>query len=311
MNKIGRKYKFNISKVELRNLYIEKKLSEYEIAKIFHCHQMTISRRLHEYNINTRTICKATLNRAKRSYDKSLKNFNGRLKEKAYLIGFRLGDLHVSRAGKNTNDPIIRVRVNSTKLEQIHLFRRLFSKYGYIWQGKVDRSGAISIRCYLNSSFSFLVPKEDCIKNWILKNSRYFISFLAGYIDAEGTFCLCGGDGVFSIRSQDKEIIWQIYFGLNKLGILCKKPKVARLAGDIDYRGIKNNKDAWCLTVYRKNSLLKLIDLIKSILKHPKRCKDMEIVRDNIMTRNKRYNNRFDRRWYKTYFVNENNYVRS
>jgi len=308
--KIDKNYQVDISLDKLKKLYLNRGLSEYEIAKIFSCHQMTISRRLREYGIPTRTICEAAVNRAKHFYGKKLKNFSGNLEEKSYLIGFRLGDIHVRQSGENTASPVVVVRTNSTKIEEIQLFRKMFSKYGYIWQGNKDKSGAISIRCYLNFTFSFLIPKADDIENWMLNNQKYFSAFLAGYLDAEGTFIVCRGDGVFALRSQDKNIIWQIYFNLNKLGVLCKQPKMVRSAGDTDCRGIKNNKDVWCLMIYRKDALLKLIEIIDPYLKHSKRYKDMKIVKANIEMRNKKYNNMPDRRWYKTYFITQDNYVR-
>ena len=310
-HKVGRGHKVNISKDKLQKLYLVKRLSEYEIARMFHCHQMTISRKLREFKISTRTICEAAMNRAKRFYGKKLKDFSGNLEEKAYLIGFRLGDLHVSQAGGKTNKPVIRIRVNSTRPEEIQLFKKLFSKYGYIWQGRKDCEGAVSVRCYLNQTFSFLIPKEDQIENWIQRNKKHFMAFLAGYSDAEGTFTICRDDGVFAIRAQDKKIIWQIYSNLNKIKILCKQPKIAKPAGDVDYRGIKNNKDTWCLMIYRKDSLLRLIELIDPYLKHLKRRRDMIIVKNNIIIRNKKYNNQQDRRWHKTYFIKNNNYVRA
>jgi len=309
--KIGKSYKIDISLNKLKKLYLDRKLSEYEIAKMFRCPQMTISRRLREYGIPARTIREAAVNRAKHFYGKKLKNFSGNLEEKSYLIGFRLGDLHVRQAGENTASPVVIVRTNSTKIEEIQLFRRMFSKYGYIWQGNKDKSGAISIRCYLNSTFSFLISKIDSIENWILNNQKYFLAFLAGYIDAEGTFAICRDDGIFAIKTQDKGILWQIYFNLDKSDILCKRPRIVRLMGNVDCRGVKSNKDVWCLMIYRKDALLKLIEIIDPYLKHAKRRKDMKAVKANIKMRNKKYNNMLDRRWYKTYSITPKNYVRA
>ncbi len=43
-----------ISKVDLRNLYLHKKLTTYNIAEFYHCSQGTIWKRLKEFNIKTR-----------------------------------------------------------------------------------------------------------------------------------------------------------------------------------------------------------------------------------------------------------------
>ena len=176
----------------------------------------------------------------------------------------------------------------------------MFAKYGHVRHYNRDKNGAINTRCFVNNSFNFLLKKDDHVEDWIANNKKNAISFIAGYADAEGTFCICGGDGVFSIKSQDKNILFFIHNCMNKLGVLCKPPGMFLPAGHIDKRGIKNNRDAWILTVYRKDSLLKLINLFKPILKHKKRFRDMLLVEKNINNRNRKYNNCKDKRWYKT-----------
>ncbi len=177
----------------------------------------------------------------------------------------------------------------------------LFSKYGHVKRNNRDKNGAVHIRAFVNNSFTFLLEKKDVVKKWILSKKEYIIPFIAGYIDAEGTFCICSGNGILSLKSQDKNILFSIWRNLNKLEILSKKPNKFRAAGSIDYRGIRNNKDAYIFTIHRKNSLLALIKLLKPYLKHRKRIKDMLLVAKNVNTRNIKYNFRKDNRWYKTY----------
>ncbi|MBI2068683.1 MAG: hypothetical protein HYT67_01075 [Candidatus Yanofskybacteria bacterium] len=285
-----------ISRPDLKKLYLKEFRGSYEIAKILNCSPSLIRKRLEEFGIKSRTVQEAkALTRPR--YPRT--DFSGDLIEKAYLIGFRLGDLYAVKT--HPNSPTIRVGTNSTKEDQLLLVEGLFSKYGHVKRNGRDKNGAIHVRAFVNNSFNFLVPKEDKIDSWILKNKDYFIAFLAGYADAEGTFCICGGDGVFSIKSQDKNTLFSIWKTLNRLGILCKKPSLFRVAGFIDYRGIKNNKDAYIFTIYRKDSLLKLIDLLKPYLKHGKRIKDMLLVEQNINNRNIKYNFKKDNRWLKTY----------
>jgi len=295
-----------ISKATLRKLYQKEKMSAREIAEKLRCGQTTIINRLKQYNIPIRTTQEAHVLAAQPTYKRT--DFNGNLTEKAYLIGFRLGDLHVSRT--NQYSSIIRVNTNSTQPEQIQLVEQLFSPYGYIWKGKPDKQKAVTIRCFLNQSFTFLLEKKDLIEPWILKNKNYFAAFLAGYIDAEGSFCLCGGDAVFSIKSQDRNILQQIRAKLIELGVLCRPSQIARRAGEKDIRGVKNNKDIWAVFIYRKDALLKLMDLINSYLKHAKRRKNMELVKNNIIWRNKKYNNHQTSKWDKLYLKEKINYVR-
>lgn len=293
----------NIPKNELKELYLNKKLSTYEIATKYNCSPSLIRKRLKEYDIKSRTVREAKA-LTKPKYPR--KDFSGNLDEKAYLIGFRLGDLHVRQ--RNPFSPTIIINSTSTKIEQIELIKNLFLSYGHIWISKPDINNAISIRCFINRSFDFLLPKQDMIEPWILKNDKAFAAFFAGYIDAEGTFTLCGGDGVFHVRSNDKNIIWQIRSRLMRLGVLCPKPKLVRKKGSIDKKDIRSNGDVWMSMVYRKDSLLRLIEMLKPYLKHPRKINGAEKVKINIDERNKKYNNMPDRR-FKNMYLEELKYV--
>lgn len=286
-----------IPKTTLKKLYQKEKMSAREIAEKLKCGQTTIINRLKQYNIPIRTKQEAHVLAAQPSYKRT--NFNGNLKEKAYLIGFRLGDLHVNRT--NQYSSIIRVNTNSTRPEQIELVEQLFSSYGYIWKGKPDKYKAVSIYCFLDQSFTFLLNKKDLIEPWILKNKNHFLAFLAGYTDAEGCFCLCKDSAVFSIRSQDKNILYQIRNKLIELKVFLMPSQLARKKGTKDKKGTISNKNVYAIYIRRKDSLLKLIDLISPYLKHCKRRRNMETVKNNIFWRNKKYNNRKDVRWYKEY----------
>lgn len=297
-------FNINIPKGELKEFYLQKRMSSPEIAKKFNCGPSFIRKKLREYNIPIRSLQEALLLSNKPHYPRY--NFSKDLKEKAYLIGFRVGDLHVY----STSIRSLSISMNTTKHEQIKLFKRLFSKYGHIWEGKPDRAEAISMHCYLNKTFGFLLPKKDSIASWILKNKKLFGAFLAGYADAEGSFCLCGREGVFHIRSQDKNILWQIRNKLVSLGILLRPSQIVRRAGEIDKWGVKSNKNVWAIFIYRKDALLKLIDLLNPYLKHSAKRKSMEVVKENIFWRNKKYNRHQRSKWDKLYLKENINYVR-
>lgn len=298
-------FNINIPKKELRNLYLKKKMSSFEIARKFKYSSGLIRNRLREYKIPIRSIQEALPLSNKSKYPRY--NFSGNLEEKAYLIGFCYGDLHAYLNGQRS----INVSMNSTKLSQIRLFEQLFSQYGYVWKGKPDKIKVVSMRCYLNKTFSFLLNKKDLIKPWIFKNRGCFAAFLAGYTDAEGTFCLCGGNGVFSIRSQDKNIFHQIRAKLIELGILLRPPQIVRKKGTRDIRGTMSNKDIWAIYIYRKDALLKLIDLLNPYLKHADKRKQIKIVKNNIFWRNKKYNRYQRSKWDKLYLKENINYVRA
>ena len=301
-------FKVVVPKKELREFYLKEKLSSPKISKKFGCSPGLIRNRLREYKIPIRSIQEALPLSNIPKYPRD--NFSGNVEEKAYLIGFRRGDLHARQARSRT----IVVSMSSSKKAQHKLFKNLFLKYGHIWQGWTkapDGTWEISMHCYLNNTFKFIIDKKDLIEPWILKNKKYFAAFLAGYTDAEGSFCICGGNGVIYVGSQDKTIIHQIRQKLIELGILCRPPQIKRKKGTRDIRGTISNENIWGLWIHRKDSILKLIDLINPYLKHANKRKGVEIVKNNILERNKNYNRHQASKWDKLYLDEKINYVRA
>lgn len=300
-------FNINIPKASLEYFYLRERKSSIEIAKKFNCSSGFIRKKLKEYKIPVRSYKEALAISNKSPYPQ--KDFGGNLEEKAYLLGFSKGDLWVHSTSKLSSS--IFIQTNSTKPKFIQLVEDLFCSYGYVRKSNPAKNGAICIRFSLNRSFNFLLEEKDYINPWILDNTKFFGAFLAGYIDAEGTFCLIRHKGVFSIRSQDKNILKQIYAKLIELGILLRPPCIVRKRGTEDVKGTISNKDIWAIFMHRKDAILKLIDLIGPCLKHQQKKKEMEIVKNNIFERDKKYNNRQDRRWCNLYLKGGINYVRT
>ncbi|OGI69071.1 hypothetical protein A3A09_02875 [Candidatus Nomurabacteria bacterium RIFCSPLOWO2_01_FULL_42_20] len=253
----------------LVDLYIHQHLSSYQIAKKMNCSQALIMKKLKIYKIRTRTIQQGKA-LTKPIYER--KNFTGTLEEKAYIIGFRLGDLHVSKT--HPNSPTIRVSSNSTKKEQIKLIRELFAPFGHVKEIGPDKKGAVNIRSYLNNSFEFLVSKYSNVPSWVLKSKKYSSAFFAGYVDAEGTFAISNrNQPLFSIKSQDKGIMLDIQkYILPKIGVKTRFQFV-RAAGSI-ISNIRSNKDVFGIFVYNKKDLTKILDSLLPYLRHEKRKSD-------------------------------------
>ncbi len=265
-------------------LYVKDKRSSFQIAAQLGCSQSSVMNYLRAHHISRRSIQEGKA-LTKPLYPR--KDFSRDKSEMAYLIGFRLGDLHISKT--HPNSPTIRISCNSTKTEQLRLIRKLFSTYGHVAEYPKDKSGAISIRAFVNNSFSFMLEKQDTVPVWISENRKYILSFMAGYIDAEGCFSIAGRNGVFCIRTQDKGILEWVYLEFQGLNVICKPPLLSRIAGSVDYRGIRSNKDVWLLTVNRKESLLRLIKILRPLLRHSKRLADTFRVERNVVKRNKLY----------------------
>ena len=308
----------NIPKKELVDLYLKKKLSTYKIAKLYNCRNSTIGRRLEEFKIKTRRLEKieiskdeliylytkkrlplskiakkfncsiSTIFKNMKQYNIKLRNtseactkypkkdFSGDLEEKAYLVGFRIGDLHAKKIGS-----IIIFKTNTTKIEQVELIENLFKKYGHFYTK--NHNGVFYTQCQMNNSFSFLIPKEKYIYNWILNNEKCFFSFLAGYTDAEGNIGIYNNMAKFRLRSYDKKILYQIHDKLNLLGIKTNFGLESRM-------GTRNqNQDCWGVYTGNKSYLLRIFDSLEPYLKHKKRRNDMDLARLNIIERNMKY----------------------
>ncbi len=282
--------KLNIPKNRLRFLYEEQNKSSTQIAKIYSCSPATIFNRLREYCIKTRDVSDAHI-----KYPK--KDFSGHLIEKAYIIGFRLGDLHVRKYEKNGK--VISVQCASTHPEQITLIRNLFKKYGYVRINPPNKKRIIRVECALNPSFNFLLNKEDRIEPWILSYDKLFFAFLAGYLDAEGDIGVYSKN-VASLRvgTYDKNILSQIQNKLISKGISSRltldRPKGSKVnlsKGDNSNKEYKTNCDFWRLAVYKKKDLLKLFNRILPYIRHQRMKEGLLQAEKNIHWRNQTFGN--------------------
>lgn len=270
-----------ISKEKLEYLYHTRGLSAKKIAKTIHRSTGGIERKIKLFRIKTRNI-----NNRACKYKKA--DFSGDLIEKAYMVGFRLGDLNVVPV-KN----VIQVRCSTTKRAQVKLIRNLFSPYTTPYVCKAKR-GTFEIVCLLNNTLNFLLPKKDEIEPWILENPQYFWAFFAGYSDAEGCLHLHRAYGrqstpfaIFQLSSYDKNILRQLWKGLNQSDILSPPPVICRPKGTPcgNQRYFSNN-DMWRFTVSRKDSLWKLIHFWKRYSRHKDKQTAIEKAKRNIILRN-------------------------
>lgn len=270
-----------ISKEKLEYLYRIRRLSLAKIAKILHCSESGLERKMKNFGIKTRTI-------SRRACKHKKKNFNGSLEEKAYMIGFRLGDLNIS----NKRNVIV-ARCSTTKPAQVSLIKKLFSPYGGASITKTKR-GTFEINAYLNGSFKFLIAKEDKIPNWITKNRKSFLAFFAGYADAEGSLYLRKTKGrrarsfaTFEVQSYDRNILQQLWMGFKRLDIISPRVFISSRKGTpCGNKKYVSNDDAWCLTITRKVSLWKLIHFWEKYSRHRDKKKAIRKAKENLILRN-------------------------
>ena len=271
-------------------------MSAYKIAAMYNCSPSAVSHKLRKFDIPRRTdvegiiltndercrkIAKAVSKYAK-------KDFNASEAEKAYLVGFSVGDMNVT---KKQHGETVYVASCTTKHVQVALMKSLFKQFGHIHIGtskKNTKNGDIDsyhFVVYLNSSFSFLLNKKDEVEKWILEKDDCFLSFLAGYIDAEGSFGVYNGFGEFALGSYDKNILEQVYQRLKFFGVNTDPPRIMVKGGYIDKRGIRTFKDLWSLRIRRKGELRKFVHLMEPHIRHSKRKRDLQKVKKNVVLR--------------------------
>lgn len=264
----------DISKDELEKLYIDKGLSTWKIAELLNHSRGIIYKKLKRFGIKPRDISD--------SHIKYPRNpFSGNPLEKAYILGFSIGDLRVRKVGKKSKT--IKVDCRSTMPEQIKLINNLFKNYGRVWIGRPNKEGKTQIEAFLDNSFNFLLNIKRETRT-LLNNNKYFPSFLAGFVDADGSIFIADGQARFSIGNYNFQLLKIIRKKLLTIGIV-----VTKLIRDrklyIDNLGYKRNNYYWHLTVNRKESLIKLFNLLGPYLKHEKRVSDMKKAIHNLKIR--------------------------
>lgn len=273
----------DLSKNQLKKWYLGQKLSTWKIEKRFGYPRGTVYRKLREFGLVTRNIAVSHILFPR-------KNFSGNLLEKAYLIGFRLGDLNITQCGPSSETIV--AKCASTQRGQIKLFKNLFAVYGHIIQGKPTKDNKINIQANLNLTFSSLLSKAPSSYEWIFENRNIFFAFLAGFSDAEGSFMINqNGQANFAIGNYDRNLLNKIKHYLYKFGIEIQKITIYKGKGLLASNGYKNNGDYSTLHCSRKKYLLKLLNYLKPHLKHPDKVRKIKLLEQNVALRNRLYGN--------------------
>jgi hypothetical protein len=268
-----------VTREELDYWYNELGENLEQIAKRLGIDFVTVHDLMKHYGLSRRNRAIARIEYARHS-------FSGNQVEKAYLIGFRLGDLNV-RMDLPTSKTI-QVRCGTTIPAQVQLIRGLFEPYGHVNTRK-GTIGETQVECYLDMSFDFLLPKEDRVPEWVTADDPCFWAFLAGYMDAEGYIGLRkrkgGRSAIVEIASCDVGILRGLWSGLNDRGIICPNLYLKARSGTANRRGTRNNRDYYNLSIIRKASLDMLFHEISPLLKHADKRDAMARAWTNIRER--------------------------
>lgn len=266
------------SKKELIQFYLNEKLSTWAIQKKYGFSRGTVYRKLKEYGLAIR-------DRADSHISLERKDFSRDLIEKAYLTGFRLGDLGVRRVWPNSKT--ILVASGSTIPEQIELIKKLFDPYCRVWIKKT-KNGKINISASLNETFDFLLSKK--IPVWSVDNKKTFFAFLAGFSDAEGHIGIYNNMAKFGIGNYNLQILNFLKKGLKKYKIHSRIYTDNR-KGSSNSEGYVYGNNYNSLYVSIKKDLLSLFYNLKPYLKHELKIKALKKAEDNIIERNRRTKN--------------------
>lgn len=200
------------------------------------------------------------------------------MKEKAYILGLRIGDISAK-----TNHKVINVYSATSHLAQLKMFKKVFGKYSNVhtYVSNHRLSDEWNMYCNLDGSFEFLLEKPNSLPKWILENDEYFYAFLAGYMDCEGTWDTrkTNKDNIkfsFRLRTTDKEILIQIMEKLKELGykptLILEKKK-----GEKTNVGIYN-KDFWCLSLQSRKNVVTLASNLVKYTNHNEKFRRINLI---------------------------------
>jgi len=177
----------------------------------------------------------------------------------------------------------IRATTGTTHPAMIKLFKDVFGDYGKVRciscrhkkRDEIPRPQFDwTLQCDLDKSFKFLARKPKGVPNWILDDDEYFLHFLAGYFDSEGTINITKHGIYLDLRlwlhSEDSEILKGIK---DKLGKLLYHP-ILRIAQKKGER--RHSRNYWQLDIHKRAEVLRLIQSLP--LKHEEKQKRRKLA---------------------------------
>jgi hypothetical protein len=219
---------------------------------------VTVFNHLHKRGLSLRDKVEAQI-KAVTIHDK--KPFQGSPADRAYLAGITRGDFWAGRHGR-----AVRVRLGTTHPDMAALFRLLFGWHGPIYE--YPKPAALTeyewiLDCDLDSSFEFLIQSKADVSE-IIRSSDLFMSFLAGFFDAEGTVYFhkkrSGGAFELAMANTDEGLLRDIRDELARRGFAVKLERTKQYRAEAVRRGIKNPGEfIWRILVWRFEDVRRLM----------------------------------------------------
>jgi hypothetical protein len=203
--------------------------------------------------------------------------------ERAYLQGFRGGDLNAARTSPNS----IMARVSTTHPAMLELFTQAFERYGHcsVVPRKVFLTGYDwQVRTYLDTSFSYLVTKPQHVPIAVAE----FYAFLAGLSDSDGCWTITH-DGTrlkyaFLITTEECDLVQSVKSKLQDLAyhptlhLDRRKGTTKIMHGIFGPREITLSKDMWELRLQRLGEVSLLASHVLSHSRHREKIEKMQII---------------------------------
>lgn len=251
----------------LFQLYWAGRLSLSQIGQKLGASEFWVWKLMKTYGIPRRTSAEAGIEFPKAQ-------FSGDPIERAYLIGFRTGDLHSTLDGSQ-----VRIGTTTTHPAMWDLVSSSFGKYGRVSRTPSKHLDGFqwSIFGYLDKSFGFLLNKPVRIPKEILTSQTLFLNFLSGYVDAEGNLRVFSDEDQtavsFRINSEDEGVLRDIRHALASIGYHVYF-ELGREKGTKN--GKTYRKPMWALGMFRKHEV---IDLVKRLsLRHSEKREWAQLV---------------------------------
>lgn len=284
----------HITKEILNDLYIIKKLSTIKIGKQLNCNHITIRNYLLKYNIPIRKLNET--NKGNIKYIKNKKYFSIPTIENCYWAGFIAADgciqlnpdrlqIILSNKDKNILENFKNaVSYNGPIREVVRHYKNTKHKQKEYKESHLTINSS-QIITDLNKIFNITIQKSLTLKPPNLTNLEHQLAYIIGYIDGDGSICLCN-----SKSSKDKQINLSI---LGTLELLNWMYQILHRLENPKYNPIKCTKQA---NIYRLKfvsirafKILKELEKVKTPFKLPRKWDNIQLIQ-NIKNKNERNN---------------------
>ena len=210
--------------------------------------------------------------------------FSGNDLERAYLLGYRAGDLNAFQDSALT----ITARVSTTHQAMLETFRAAFTRYGHciMTPRRVFLTGYDwQIKAYLDNSFRFLIPKPT-----EPPSETVLYVFIAGFGDSDGCWSMSNDHGratfSFDLTSRRRDLLDNIAIALQNEGyhphvyLSREKGTIKMVKGRDETRAITLTDDTWTLVIKRKDDVKRLARCVLPYSKHQEKIAKMKLILD-------------------------------